>query len=72
MTIFNALVVYFVIWWISLFLFLPIDISKQKNVKDGNDPGAPDKPGLKKKFILNSIFSLIILIIIILINSFLG
>ncbi len=69
MSIFSAIVLYFVIWWISLFLFLPLNIKKQKIIEKGNDPGAPDKPELKKKFFLNSIFSLLVLIIIIIIKN---
>ena len=71
MSIFSAIVLYFVIWWISLFLFLPTNIEKQKSVKKGNDPGAPEKHELKKKFFLNSIFSFLVLIIIIIIKNFL-
>jgi len=71
LSIFSAIVLYFVIWWICLFLFLPTNIKKQRSVKKGNDPGAPEKPELKKKFFLNSIFSFLVLIIIIIIKNFL-
>ena len=64
MTIFNSIVLYLVIWWLSLFIFLPLGISKQKNIKLGNDPGAPENPMLEKKIIYTSIFSLIIWLII--------
>ena len=49
MSFFNSLVLYLVIWWLSLFIFLPLGITKQKNIETGNDPGAPEDPGLKKK-----------------------
>ena len=48
MTFFNSVVLYLVIWWLSLFIFLPLGITKQKKIKIGNDPGAPQNPMLKK------------------------
>tara|TARA_Y100000992_G_C21259155_1_gene490264 strand:+ start:543 stop:710 length:168 start_codon:yes stop_codon:yes gene_type:complete len=36
---------------------LPIDIANQSKVENGNDPGAPEQPKLKKKFLLTTIFS---------------
>ena len=64
MTIFNSLVLYFIIWWLSIFLFLPIEISKQRKLKKGNDPGAPEDPKLKKKFIYTTLFALLVWTII--------
>ena len=60
MSLLSSIVIYFVIWWISLFIFLPIEVSKQKKIKKGNDPGAPENPKLKKKFVLTTVFSLLI------------
>ncbi len=56
MSFFNSLVLYLVIWWLSLFIFLPLGITKQKNIETGNDPGAPEDPGLKKKLFLHQSF----------------
>ena len=64
MTIFNSLVLYFIIWWLSIFLFLPIEISKHIKLKKGNDPGAPEDPKLKKKIIYTTLFALLIWTII--------
>jgi len=66
----NAIVLYLVIWWISLFLFLPLNIKSQKNIKKGNDPGAPEKPEIKKKFFITSIFSTFVWIIIFIIMKY--
>ena len=60
MSLLSSIVIYFVIWWISLFIFLPIEVSKQKKIKKGNDPGAPENPKLKKKFVLTTVFSFVI------------
>ena len=69
MTFFNSVVLYLVIWWLSLFIFLPLGITKQKKIKIGIDPGAPQNPMLKKKIVFTSIFSLIIWFVIFLFIS---
>ncbi len=66
----NAIVLYLVIWWISLFLFLPLNIKNQKNVKKGNDPGAPEKPEIRKKFLTTTIFSIFVWIVIFVIMKY--
>ncbi len=66
----NAIVLYLVIWWVSLFLFLPLNIKSQKNVKKGNDPGAPEKPEIRKKFLITTLFSTFLWIIIFIIMKF--
>ena len=63
MTIFNSIVLFLIIWWLILFIFLPIDISKQKKIELGNDPGAPENPKLKKKSVLTTFLTTIIWVI---------
>ena len=58
------------IWWVSLFLFLPLNIKSQKNVKKGNDPGAPEKPEIRKKFLTTTIFSIFVWIVIFVIMKY--
>ena len=55
----TFLVIFVILWWLILFLILPVGISKQENVKFGNDPGAPNDPMLKKKFLITTIIALI-------------
>lgn len=59
--------VFFVVWWLILFMALPIGVERENNVKKGNDPGAPKKHGLKKKFLYTTIISFLISLIITLI-----
>ena len=66
----NAIVLYLVIWWISLFLFLPLNIKNQKNVKKGNDPGAPEKPEIRKKFLTTTIFSIFVWMVIFIVMKY--
>ena len=65
----TFLVIFVISWWLILFLVLPVGISKQKNVKFGNDPGAPNEPMLKKKFFVTTIIALILTLIIIFIKN---
>ena len=65
----TFLVIFVISWWLILFLVLPIGISKQRNVKFGNDPGAPNEPMLKKKFLITTIIALILTLIIIFIKN---
>ena len=68
----RSIVLYLIIWWLSLFLFLPLGITSSKNVKKGNDPGAPEEPKIKKKFFMTTLFSLLIWLIIYLISKVIG
>jgi len=68
----NGIVLYLIIWWLSLFLFLPLGITSSKNVKKGNDPGAPEEPKIKKKFFMTTLFSSLIWLCIYLISKVLG
>ena len=57
--------VYVVIWWLTLFMVLPWGISRV-NLDDllpGEDPGAPAKPQLLKKFIITTGVSLVFFVI---------
>ena len=66
---FDNLAIYLIVWWIVLFIFLPLGISKDDNVLSGNDPGAPKNTNLKKKIIWTTISSFFLTIIIVLIKN---
>ena len=64
----GAIIVYISIWWIVFFSVLPFGI-KSQNVKfkddlHGNDPGAPKNPKIGKKFLITTIITSILFIII--------
>ena len=59
----TFLVIFVIFWWLILFIILPTGINKQKNVKFGNDPGAPNDPMLKKKFLITTIAAFIVTLI---------
>jgi predicted secreted protein len=57
-SIFTALAIYFVIWWIVLFAVLPWGVHSQHEsgeVAPGTDPGAPILANLKLKLVWTTI-----------------
>lgn len=65
----TFLVIFVIFWWLILFIILPTGINKQKNVKFGNDPGAPNDPMLKKKFLITTIAAFIVTLIVFIIKD---
>ena len=58
MSIFTALAIYFVIWWIVLFAVLPWGVHGQHEageVAPGTDPGAPVLTYLRRKLVWTTI-----------------
>jgi predicted secreted protein len=48
----NGLVVFIMIWWLVLFMMLPIGVTSQQEAGDvvsGTEPGAPTRPMLGRK-----------------------
>lgn len=56
--------VYILVWWLLLFTVLPFAITPHNEPGHGYDAGAPAKPNIKKKFIINSLISLVVVGII--------
>ena len=68
MGITGSIIIYVLIWWIIFFSVLPVGIQSKK-VKfkervDGIDPGAPNNPKIAKKFLITTIITSIIFIVI--------
>ncbi len=64
----TFVVIFVILWWLILFLILPIGVKKEQSVEFGNDPGAPNNPMLKKKFLITTIIALILTLITIIIK----
>ena len=68
MGITGSIIVYTSIWWIVFFSVLPFGIQSNKEIfKDkieGFDPGAPKNPKIGKKFLITTIITSILFIII--------
>lgn len=61
MSLTAGLAIYLVFWWLTLFLVLPFGISRvdPDDLLPGEDPGAPAKPRLMKKFAITTALSLV-------------
>ncbi len=56
----NAILIYILIWWVTLFAVLPLGVRGQaedNRVVKGSEPGAPVKADIKKKFLITTIAS---------------
>ena len=68
MGITGSIIVYVLIWWIIFFSVLPVGVQsnkeKFKERIEGMDPGAPINPKIGKKFLITTIITSIIFIVI--------
>ena len=64
----GSIIVYVLIWWIIFFSVLPVGIQSNKEKFreriEGMDPGAPINPKIGKKFLITTIITSIIFIVI--------
>ena len=64
MSILTAFFIYLLIWWVMLFTVLPLGVRRHEEQGKGFDAGAPAKADLKRKLMINTILSAVILAII--------
>ena len=60
---FSMLVIYLLIWWVTLFAVLPLGVKGQAEegtVVKGSEPGAPVDSQMKRKIILTTLVSAVI------------
>ena len=63
MSIFTALAIYFVIWWVVLFAVLPWGVHSQHEsgeMTPGTDPGAPVLTNLKQKLVWTTVVATVV------------
>ncbi len=64
----GSIIVYVLIWWMIFFSVLPMGIQSNKDKFrekiEGIDPGAPNNPKIGKKFLITTIITSIIFIVI--------
>ena len=70
MSVITGFAIYFIVWWITLFIVLPFGVHRDRNVEQGNDPGAPLQHRMLLKIILNSILALIIWLVIYMVDTY--
>ncbi len=68
MGITGSIIVYVILWWIIFFSVLPVGIQSNKEAfrdkLEGIDPGAPKNPKIAQKFLITTIITSIIFILI--------
>lgn len=57
----NAVLIYILIWWVTLFAVLPFGAERDAAPAPGHDRGAPRKAGLKAKLVATSLIALALL-----------
>jgi len=67
MSPFSLFVTFLLIWWMTLFIILPLGIRGQAEVGqvvEGSEPGAPVESNIKNKFKLTTIVATIIWLVV--------
>ena len=68
MGITGSIIIYVMIWWIIFFSILPVGIKSNKETFpdsiEGSDPGAPKNPKIGKKFLITTLITSILFIMI--------
>lgn len=60
MNLLTAIILYFLIWWVSIFMVLNLGYKADSNAAIGHDRSAPVKFDLWKKVALNSVIAAVI------------
>lgn len=63
MGIAGSLAVYIIIWWLVLFMVLPVGAARKierDGISKGHDAGAPAKPMMWRKLLATTVISLIL------------
>ncbi len=64
MDLFTGIFTYFLIWWLMIFAVLPFGIQRAENPENHHYDASPVKANIKRKFIINSIVTGIVWVII--------
>lgn len=67
MSPFSLFVAYLLIWWVTLFMVLPLGVRGQAEMGEivqGSEPGAPVESNMKRKFKITTIVATIIWVIV--------
>lgn len=56
----TGIMVYLVIWWIALFMVLPLGVRRVENPGRGQEQGAPEKPEMLRKAIITTIVAAVL------------
>ncbi|MEX0758604.1 MAG: DUF1467 family protein [Tistlia sp.] len=54
MTWFESVVVYLLVWWLTLFCVLPWGVRPSDSPEPGHEPGAPERPRMWRKILITT------------------
>lgn len=64
MSLVTLAFIYLLVWWIMLFTVLPVGVQRNTEDGKGHDAGAPMRPDLKKKLIINTMLSAVVMLVV--------
>jgi predicted secreted protein len=56
----TGIMVYLVIWWIALFMVLPMGVRRVENPGRGQERGAPEQPDLLRKAAITTVVAAVL------------
>ena len=56
----TAVVVFIMIWWLTLFTVLPWGVRRTEKPEEGHDQGAPSRPMLVRKLLITTGITLVV------------
>lgn len=60
----SAIVIFIVIWWLTLFIVLPFGVRRTENPEAGHDPGAPMRPMMWRKVAVTTAITVVLFAIL--------
>lgn len=60
----TAVVVFIIVWWVTLFTVLPWGVRRTENPEEGHDQGAPARPMLVRKLLITTGITIIVFAIL--------
>lgn len=63
MSLLTAFFIYLLVWWVVIFAVLPVGVERHAEHGKGYDAGAPKNADMKKKLIMTTVISAVIVLI---------
>ena len=64
MSLLTAFFIYLLVWWVVIFAVLPLGVERHTDDGKGYDAGAPKHANMKKKLVLTTVISAVIVLLI--------
>ena len=67
MLLVNGILIYILLWWVTLFAVLPLGVrgqAEENEVVPGSEPGAPIRSNILKKFLMTTIISAVLFVFV--------